>query len=614
MPTITNINRELEGDESFSRAHRDDTTFKITPLLAVLIGLVFGLGYLCLMPPFQIPDEASHFNRAVSVASGHCVAQGKTEIPRELFNFETAFPGFLERQKGIGRWVAKNDLTRWLHSQPSGDGAAQVSNPNSSLYSCLPYLPGASSLVVSRFLHLPPLMVLYAGRLANLASFLALIYASLHVMPDFRLHVLALAIMPMTLHQAASWSADALTLGTTFFLLAYILKLSFDPAIERIRGRQIALLGAAVLVCSLMKFNLWLVFTVALIPVARLKTRWHRWLLMGATVTLALACVTGWQAVNQTNTIAYLNFKKAIGIDITANTEFIRRHPALVLENMGASLTQQGGRLAIMFVGFLGWIAIPLPRKVVLAYLACLALLAATQTGRVRLATYQRLLLAVISAASILITFVLMFDFDTTARYIADVHRSVEPILSIQGRYFIPIGLLVMLVFSNRRYRVPSRVALGLTLLVSCWANASAYYLIYKDYYSRAYLKAAPVLGIRWPDGKTFLCADGVLHRITGTETLAYLHFHRPLVIGKPIEESVLVKDAFPALPGRVLRTADDPAIYFVDDGARHSIPNPTTQIALGLTEVQIVPATVMQAIPQGPALKPIAPAPVPLR
>ncbi len=613
MPGRTNLSGELPIKNSTDQRRSDSAALQRMPSLAVLIGFIFGLGYLFLMPPFQIPDEASHFNRAISVASGSCVAQGKTAIPQDLFRFETAFPGFLERQNGVRRWVAKADLVPWLHPQPFLGAAAEVSNPNSSLYSCLPYFPSALALLVSRAVHSPPLVVLYAGRFANLAAFLALIYASLRVLPDFRLHLLALVIMPMILHQAASWSADALTLGTTFFLLAYILKLTFDPAVSKISRRQIAILCAAVVICSLMKFNLWLIFAVGLVPSIRLNKPWNRWLLVGAALALACLSVAGWQAVNQANTAAYLQFKKGLGIDIPANSEFIRHHPGLVLENIGASLIHSA-RLAIMFVGFLGWIAIPLPRKVVLAYFACLTLLAITQTTRVRLTTDQRILLAFISMASIVLIFVLMFDFDTTFKYIADVHRSVEPILSIQGRYFIPIGLLVMLVFSNRRYRIPSRVALLLTLLVSGWANASAYYLIYKDYYSRAYLKAASVFGIRWPDGQTFLCIDGGLHRIPDTQTLIYLHLQRPLLTGIPAEESVLVTKPFPALPGRVLKTADNPAIYFIDNGERHPIPDPATQIALGLTDVQVVPSAILQAIPVGPALQPVASPSLPLR
>jgi hypothetical protein len=41
----------------------------------LVLGSLFGLAFLVLTPPFQVPDEDAHFYRSVEISEGHLVAR-----------------------------------------------------------------------------------------------------------------------------------------------------------------------------------------------------------------------------------------------------------------------------------------------------------------------------------------------------------------------------------------------------------------------------------------------------------------------------------------------------------------------------------------------------------
>ena len=102
----------------------------------------------------------------------------------------------------------------------------------SNLYSCVPYIPPAAGFWLARRLHASLLEALYLARVVNLAAYLILVCLALYILPDLRILLFGLALMPMSLHQGASLSADSLTFGATFLLCAIILALAFGPAIR----------------------------------------------------------------------------------------------------------------------------------------------------------------------------------------------------------------------------------------------------------------------------------------------------------------------------------------------------------------------------------------------
>ena len=89
------------------------------------------------------------------------------------------------------------------------------------------YLPSAAAVFLAYALHLGFVPALLLGRLANLLVFAALASAAVRCAPFGRRMFAAAALLPMTLHLAASFSRDAMILGLCFAFTALFLDAMF---------------------------------------------------------------------------------------------------------------------------------------------------------------------------------------------------------------------------------------------------------------------------------------------------------------------------------------------------------------------------------------------------
>jgi uncharacterized membrane protein len=118
-----------------------------------------------------------------------------------------------------------------------------------------------------------------------------------------------------------------------------------------------------------------------------------------------------------------------------------------------------------------------LPFKQILGYLAMLGALACTQTRVIKLAPWRRILIAAVVAASIIILFVPVFAWDTEV----GTERTVAP--QLQGRYFIPIAFLFVLLLSNTKLRFQWRFLTVAVVCIILATNVVALGRIIDNYY-----------------------------------------------------------------------------------------------------------------------------------
>ncbi len=70
-------------------------------------------------------------------------------------------------------------------------------------------------------------MIIYLARFANLLLYVLIVYSAIKLTPVHKWVFFLLALMPMTLYEAASLSADSFTIAVSFLLIALFLKFSF---------------------------------------------------------------------------------------------------------------------------------------------------------------------------------------------------------------------------------------------------------------------------------------------------------------------------------------------------------------------------------------------------
>jgi uncharacterized membrane protein len=454
---------------------------EIFPPLFLALGGVLGLLFAVLMPPLQIPDELAHFFRAFAISNGTCMSPADQSVPPTVLQLPAVFPAFVETHHPVRFQDYKRLMgTRWMDGDP-----VQIRNLNASIYNCAPYLASAAGLELAKLSSQSAIGLFYCARLANLALYLVAVYVALRIMPFGRPVLFCLALMPMTLHQAASVSADAATIASAFLLFAYVLFLAFDPRITTVSGRHLIALGGLILFTTLCKFNPWLILLLLLIPNSKFGTTRTKLLTVGAFLALVLFAFVAWQSIDKANILAFNAGRISLGIYTDGNFAFILHHPLRFLALVARSWRFFGADYAIEFVGYFGPISIPLPIWLVTAYLGLLMVTALTGGTHVRITLNDRLICAGIVAGSVASIFMLLWVFETTQSYLATeiirLGRGVSP--GVQGRYFIPIAPILLMAISNTKLRLPSIPVVAACVAMVLIADGVSLAKIHRVYY-----------------------------------------------------------------------------------------------------------------------------------
>ena len=264
----------------------------------LIIGLVYGLCFLMVTPPFQVPDEPSHFYKAFYLSDGHLIPE-KADItngfylPQSVVNLTNSYhdlisnPAKNKQNKGL--------VNNFLNVPLENDNKVAVNISNIAVYPPAPYLASAAVISVGKLFNVSPLLLMYLCRLINLLIWILLIYMAIKLTPIHKWVFLLLSLMPMALYQAASVSADSLTIALSFLIIALFLNFSFDKHKKIIDLKDSVIILVLGLVLALSKsgyFILLLLFFM--IPESKFKSRKTKNLMFITIFSILMAILGLW--------------------------------------------------------------------------------------------------------------------------------------------------------------------------------------------------------------------------------------------------------------------------------------------------------------------------------
>ncbi|WP_419728809.1 DUF2142 domain-containing protein [Lichenicola sp.] len=286
-----------------------DTRASIRLFLACVAML--GVILVFRTPPMAGFDEAYHWRRALQVADLHPFGRrlgpndwGGRLDPREMA-FETRADAAIAATQPLSV-AGLHALSDQLAASPAPQGKSGrpvVSFPSTASFSPIAYLPSAAGILVARVLRLGPLEQMHAGRLANLAGYLGLVWCVVLILPVGRLAVLALLTMPTPLHLAASFSADPVCNALPALLVACCLRLrrvTVPPPGSILARRWPAWLFGLVVLVGLLKPICCVVSAMLLLVPVRLfagapaRARRAAWTYRIAAIAVCAAVALGW--------------------------------------------------------------------------------------------------------------------------------------------------------------------------------------------------------------------------------------------------------------------------------------------------------------------------------
>ncbi len=408
-----------------------------------ILGLLFGLAFSLAMPPLEVADEPQHFFRTYQITQGDWIAVREGNrlggpIPDSLVRTERLIRHDIYAHPENKRIAAH--IREALEIPLDPDQRSFVVFSGSGLYNPLPYLPAAGAITVGKWAGAPPVVLTYLGRWANLLAATLIIALAIRITPAYQNVLTLLALMPMTVHQLASLSPDALAISLSFLLFAGFLRLAWGPGESVSTRAMVGLTGLAALVSLSKSVYFPLTLLVFLIP-ARRMGGWRRHLTIGgAMVAFSAALFLAWGTVAGQLTVTHLRG----GMPFPMAKLFILSHPFGYLERVVNNLTTYLPFYLHSFVGMLGWLNIELSVAVVAVYLTVLVVVSLVDgPPMIGLTPLVRLLLLVVVGACVFLII--------TSQYFIWTRITSESIGQAQGRYFIPAAPVICALFHNRR-------------------------------------------------------------------------------------------------------------------------------------------------------------------
>jgi uncharacterized membrane protein len=441
----------------------------------VVLSCIFGMTFLLLAPPFQGADEPVHFFRAYQISEGHLVstktADGKVGgyLPadiRQIFHItESPSVQFYPQLK------YKIGATKAALEVPRSHQNIFYAFPASASYPPIAYPLSSFGILLTRLLHMPTMVALYAARLGNLLTWIILVGVAIYVLPSRKWALVAVGLLPMALFQASTLNGDAVTFGTVILLLSLILKIRAENThVTRKMGLLILALSAAmVLTKDVMFFFLPLAL---LIRKESFQAIGQSRIFKAGIIILPLVLFCGWLYLtrNISSAAAFDN-----GQNPTKQMHFILSSPYSYVNVLwNTYFYTWGDSITRSLVGDFGWSDAPLSESiVVIGYLGLALLFMGSYEKKYKevLSSKSRQLIASVAAVYWLAV--------STALYVYYTPAGFKIIVGLQGRYYIPLLMLAIPLFRVKGIRIDPllyrRVAISLPIFLLVCSTITIY-------------------------------------------------------------------------------------------------------------------------------------------
>jgi uncharacterized membrane protein len=416
-----------------------DLRWSHPPNAFLILSLLFGTALAAIIPPFQAADEPYHFLRAFQVSEGVFVSR-QTDVrgiavgyfPAGLYRVWLPFShiGFHPETKTSA--AAIRDA---MHVRLDDNNRMWITIATTAHYSPVCYLPQAAGIFLGRAIGLPPLGLMYLGRLANVFMWAIAGYLALRLAPGIGRPLFLLLLMPMPLYVAATNSADAPTNALAVLLTALVCHLATSCG-QAGFGKMILLALLAIGVCLCKFVYVPLLLLLLLIPREKLGGGKR------ADAILAIVIAAGALAAGMwIGATSHLESRINLSPSVSAPEQmsFLLHHPLSLFQALLESIRRRGWTYLESYVGLIGWLDQYVPAPLVVIYLIALALACLLQEGKGQLPPAGKSAAVILPAvgASGLAIAILSYLYWTPVggSYIDGIH----------GRYFIALSPAVFL-------------------------------------------------------------------------------------------------------------------------------------------------------------------------
>lgn len=403
-----------------------------------LISIVFGLIYVFILPPFQSVDEAAHFYRGYEIISGKFVPKNINNkigdyLPSSLQELSSQYNFLI---KNIDKNVSTNYILKSSKIKLNPSKISFIEFKNTSLYPPVCYLTQIPGMYLAKAFELNPLLIFYAGRISNLIFFIIIGYLSIKIIPFYKLPLMLLLLMPMTLSLASAITSDVVIIAISFLWISIIVKLLTDDKLINIQ--QLAVLFLLAFILAISKNCIFLVPLILLLPKSKFKNILNYLLSILGILLIAIVAFFIWKSL-----IIGFDFNINSNANAAKQLNFILSNPFSFFIIIIKSFIIKFCRIIITMIGVLGWQDTRLDFLTYIIY-PILIVTAILLEGKkdFRFQKWQKIILFLVT----LLFFLSIF----TIIYIIWSRVGNPIIIGLCGKYFIPAMMPLFLLFYNK--------------------------------------------------------------------------------------------------------------------------------------------------------------------
>lgn len=393
------------------------------------------LFFLITMPTFKNHDEYYHWLKAYEVSEGHLMTPIEEGIQGSMMPSSVADACPKDWTTMTYRDVQEK-IKHPLEKEKQG-----ILNPETAaVYSFVQYVPQAVGIALARIFTDSTYLITCAGRLANMIVAIVLLYLAIKIMPFGKKLLLIPAMIPIAIEGFTSLSPDAMTISMSFLYIAYILQLAFGKKKKIQLKEKIILLVMSVIIALCKIVYIPLVGLVLIIPKEKFKNENNKSKMINFCIIAGIAVVINllWLGISS----RYLaNFREG---DSKIQVLLALQNPIQYIQTVLYTINLNGhSYLMSLFGNAIGWGEfVKLDSIVPYTILAMYLFVASTDEeikGKLKKYQIMWILLVVLAICALIFT----------SLYVQWTTVGKESILGIQGRYFLPILPLIMLLLGN---------------------------------------------------------------------------------------------------------------------------------------------------------------------
>lgn len=394
----------------------------------LIFGIAIGSIYTFAIPPGRAPDEASHFFRIYEILEGYIVSDTNEGVAgsNEPSNIMI-----------VEKFAANNDTTYKEVIEHLGDrdnSEETFINTTAYKYNPVSYAPQIIGMGIGKILHLPILVSTYIAKFANMLFCIIILYFCIKKTPMLKDIIFLLAFLPISLQSMCSLSADGIIFVSAIALICFVLHSIYSRNTQFTKKHFFIATSLCILLTISKIVYAPLCLILFCIPKERFGNTHKKFFWVFGVGIITIVAFLIWYFASPSLVVI---------TDSATQISFIVHNPikylAIVTNTLTSNIHETLFFFSGAFGGYLEWYNVTPTLVYILAIYTTFILLCAKARQSLHVTKTLKLFAIFLFPMTILAIYTTMFITWT------EVGKTI--INGVQGRYFLPILLLIPICF-----------------------------------------------------------------------------------------------------------------------------------------------------------------------